>query len=479
MDKVTISPYLFRSLDIRGADPEYVKSQNITPGSLKEKSAHGCPLGVDQAYVIGRSIAEQFRPQKIVVGQDTRLSSPELAEALIKGLTDQGVNVDSIGLVTTEAFYFAIGNYKYEMGVMVTGSHTIKYLNGFKISKFDNGRVFPIAQGIGMEELKETALNQVFSEPTNKGDVREINILDDFKNHILSLFDYKNFKKQKVVFDAANSVGGKTAEGVIDALPIEAVKINFDLDGNFPNHEPDPMIPENIKQLVSKMDSEKADFGVAWDGDADRMTLVTPDGEILTGSFISPMLLPWVAEKHPNSNVIVSIVMSWASSRAAEKLGMKVVYSRVGNSFIKIAMKDNAAVFGCEEADHFMFEESFWAESSTIPFMIVLDRIAKSGKTFSDLLSEAKGNLLISGDVNMEVKDATKVLQAVEEVYKNEGGQINKMDGLTISFDDWHFTLRPSLNDPVVRLNLEAQSQTKLESEIKKIKEIVDKAKND
>lgn len=474
MGKINISPYLFRSLDIRGADPKYVKSQNIIPGSLKEKSAHGSPLSKEIAYVIGRSIAAQFKPKKVVVGRDIRLSSPELTESLIRGLTDQGVDVDSIGVASTESFYFAIGNYKYDIGVMTTGSHTIKYLNGFKISRYEDGRVFPVAKGIGMDELKEMALNQDFPESTEKGQVKEIDIKEDFANHILSLFDYKNFKKQKVVFDGANSVGGVTAEKIIDALPIEAVKINFDLDGNFPNHEPDPMIPENIKQLSSKMLSEKADFGVAWDGDADRVTLVTPKGEILTGSFISPMLLPWISERHPDSTVIVSIVMSSASKKMADRLGVKVVNSKVGNSFIKIAMKENNAIFGCEEADHFMFQETFSAESSILPFMIILDQITKTGKSFMEILEDARGDFVISGDVNMEVKDSAKALAEVEKVYSELGGAINKLDGLTVSFDDWRFTLRPSLNDPVVRLNLETHSKPKLEEEITRIKGIVE-----
>lgn len=473
MDKIAISPYLFRSLDIRGADPAFVKSQNITAGSLKERSAHGSPLSPETAYVIGQAIAVEFSPQKVAIGHDARLSSPELTESLIRGLTDQGVDVDFLGLVSTDYIYFAIGMKKYEFGIMTTGSHTIKHLNGFKLSQLSDGRVFPIAQGTGMEKLKARAMAQDFPDSDRKGTVTEIDLKDEFAAYLLSLVDYTKFKSQKIVFDAANGAGGVAYEQIIDQLPIEAIKLNFEPDGNFPNHEPDPMIAANVVELVSQIKSEQADFGVAWDGDADRITLIAPGGEILTGSFISPLLLPWVAERHPSTTAVITTPMSWAAKAKAEELGLKIKYSKVGNSFIKIAMKESGAAIGCEEADHFMFAETFYAESGILPVLIVLDQITQSGKSFTELLAEAKGDFVISGDVNLEVKDAAKVMAAVDQKYSDLGGQIDKMDGLAVSFPDWHFSLRPSSNDPVVRLNLEAKSTVKLNEEIAKIKTIV------
>lgn len=474
MEKIDISPNLFRSLDIRGASEEFVKSQNFVEGSLKSKSAYGTILNVEIAEVIGKAITIAEKPKKVVVGHDARLTSPELSKALIKGLLSQGVDVDFIGLSTTDKLYFAIGQYKYDLGVITTGSHTIKDLNGFKISKFDVDRVSPIAEGTGMENIKEIALKQDFSDK-EKGKYKEINIDLDFKNFILNIIRPDKLAQAKIVFDAGNGAAGAAFEEIIDALPIESTKLYFEPDGNFPNHEPDPMIAENLTELSNKMKTKSADFGVAWDGDADRVSFIKNDGTILTGSSVAPLIIQWSAKRHKDLKVITTLPTSLASREVASKFGAKTILAKVGNSNVKIAMKSNGACLGTEEANHFMFAETFYVESGILPILIVLKLMKEKNKNFNQLLSEVLGDRVISGDINIEVHDAKKITDGLAKYYQNEGGIINKLDGVNIEFPDWHFCLRPSLNDPVVRLNLEAMSKSKMKSEIENIKSIISK----
>lgn len=473
MNKIDVNPYLFRSLDIRGSDPKYVEPEDEIPGSSRSKSAYGCKLSNDVAEVIGRSIAIAEKPKKVVVGYDTRLTSPELTNALVRGLLNQGVDVDLIGLSTADKLYFAIGHYKYELGILTTASHATKELNGFKISRLVGDRVVPVADGTGMEKIKEIATSQNFGQSEEVGKLNEIDISNDFTKFILSFFNLSKIAKQKVVFDAANGPAGITHEKIIDSLPIKAIKINFLPNGNFPNHEPNPMIPKNVAETVSVIKSQGADFGVAWDGDADRIALITKKGKILTGSFISPLLIPWVINRHPGATIINTPPMSWASRDLAEKYGDKIKYSRVGNSYVKQAMAEEKSPFAAEEADHFMFAETFYAESGILPVLIVLQSIFENHQTLEELLSDVVKDYEISGDINFVVKNPHAVISAVEREYEKEGAKISKTDGINVDFSNWHFCLRPSLNDPVVRLNVETKSEEKLKAEVEKIKSII------
>lgn len=474
MKKVQITPYLFRSLDIRGAEPDFVKSLDIQPGSAKERSAHGSVLSPEIAKVIGKAIAVSQKPEKVVVGHDARRTSPALSKALIEGLLEQGVDVDFIGLATTDKLYFAIGHYKYDLGIMNTGSHTIKELNGFKISKYKEGKVVPVAKGSGMEQLKENGLKQEFPVTKQKGKLTEKDISDDFKEYILSLVDCKNSNKQKVVFDAGNGSGGGAFEKIIDALPIEAIKMNFEADGEFPNHEPDPMVEENVADLIKEIKKHDADFGVSWDGDADRIAFITKEGKILTGGFITALLLPWVFKKHPHSTVICTPPMSWACREIALEHNAKVELAEVGNSFVKNAMEEFNAPFAGEEADHFMFRETFNAESGILPLLIILQRIAESGKSFSGLLEEAKRGYLVTGDINIEVADPESLLNKLHKYYqsKNLPSSLHFGD-LQVEAENYHFNIHPSHNDPVVRLNLEAKSKKDLEKGVAEVRKLI------
>lgn len=477
MKKIEINPYLFRPYDIRGAEEKYVKSQQIEPGSLRDRSAHGAILNPEIAYVIGRSIADIYQPKSFVVGRDDRLTSPALADALIEGLRDAGVDVDYIGISTSDLLYFAIGYHRYEMGVMITGSHTIKSLNGMKISRLTGNSVTPIYTGYGMEELRDYTLKQDFKVSSKKGRLDQKNIYDGYTEYILSHFpDYKNFKRLKLILDAGNGTAGVVYGQILESLPVDLVKLNFEPDGNFPAHDPDPAVFENMKPLVEEMQKDNAEFGVAWDGDADRIAFISPDGEILTGSHMGSLFLPWVMERHPKAPTVVTPPMTRAYLELAEEYGSPVIYAKVGNSFVKHMMDLNNSPYGAEEADHFMFAECFGTENGIIPLLIILDRISKTGKSYNQLLNEAKRGYHLTGDINIEVRDSDKVLLYLEKHFKEEALEINKLDGLRVEFDNWRFCIRPSSIDPVVRLNLEAKSEADMKLKTELVVSLVEEA---
>lgn len=474
MDKIKIDQNIFRAYDIRGAEEEYFRSQNIKPGSLRSKSAHGAIINAETAYIIGRGVAELFKPKKVVVGRDARLSSPALSRALIEGLRDGGVDVSDVGLATSDLVYFAVGKYEFDMGLVVTGSHTIKYLNGIKICKLTGKTVTPIYCDNGLQELSKICQEQDFERSGTKGKLQKLNCLSDYTNYILSLFPkYADFPKIKVVLDSGNGTAWKIYAKIIEALPIDIVKLNYRPDGNFPAHDPDPMVPENMRPLIDNVKKFGAEFGVAWDGDADRVAFISKNGEILTGSHIGALILPWVASRHPKKPVVATPPMTRAFFGLADDLKMPVIYAKVGNSFVKKAMDENKSPFGAEEADHFMFEESYGAESGIIPLLALLEIMTKTKKHFSQLLSDAMRGYIVSGDINFEVHNCGKVLSTIKEQYSKSAIVIDELDGLRVEFTDWRFCIRPSSIDPVVRLNLEAKSKTILDKKIGEISKVI------
>ena len=469
-----IDKKLFRSLDIRGAEPDYVKSLDLSANPELANSAHGTILDEAAARIIGQAIATTFKAKKVVVGHDARLSSPALCEALIEGLLQRGAHVDFIGLCSTDQLYFAVGHNKYQIGIEVTGSHTIKQLNGFKIVRYKDGKVYPVASGLGMEKLRDSALAGKFSRFKLRGHMKKAEISDIFNRQMLSYFDYGNFAPAKIVFDAGNGVAGVAFERILDSLPIEAIKLNFQPDGHFPNHEPDPMIEENNTQLIEVMQKEGADFGVSWDGDADRIAVITSRGELITGSFFAPLLLPWVLRRYPHATTIATVSMSHAMEEVALANNAKVEISAVGNSNVTLAMDVHDAPFAAEEADHFMFRESYNSESGILPLLIVLDEMTRYGKSFDDLLAEARMGYYISGDVNIEIKDADKTINALLGHFQQQGVACRILYGdLVVDTANYHFALHPSFNDPVVRLNLEAKSPEMLKEGVAEVKNLI------
>jgi phosphomannomutase len=468
MSKTDIDQKLFRSLDIRGvADPRHFDKLR------DDKSAYSVKLTPEITEVIGKSIAQVFKPEKVVLGYDARITSPKLAESIKKSLLESGIDVDIIGLCSTDQVYFAVGYYKYDVGVMITASHAEKILNGIKISKYKDGKVLPVAIGTGLELIRDAAIKQEFEGKYQTGREQEIDIVDDFKNYILKNFEPNNFQSTKIIADPGNGVAGIAYDVIIQTLPLDVEWINKNPDGEFPAHEPDPMVENNVAELKARVESGGAAFGVAWDGDADRIALVSKKHGLLTGSHLGPILTDWVFSKHPRATVIDTPPMTMAFHDKVRGLGGKVEYSKVGNSNIKIKMEEFNAPFAVEEADHFMFAETYSCESGILPLLIILDLISKKGKDLDILVDENLGDIIVSGDININVVDPHKALMKLEQEYQISGNKILHLDGLFVKNDLFHFNIRSSLNDPVMRLNIESKSGAILDHEINNIKGIV------
>lgn len=466
---VEIDPKLFRELDIRGvadADSAYCLRD--------DDCAYSVAITPEIVEIIGKAIAQIVKPKKVVLGYDARNSSPQFAETIKNALLESGVNVDEIGLCATDQVYFAAGYYKYDLGLMITASHTEKILNGIKIARYKDGKVMPVAKGSGLEEIRDAALGQEFEQSNKTGEERRIDIVDDYKNHLLKLFNIHDFKELNIVFDAGNGVAGKAYDNIIQSLPINAHWINQKPDGDFPAHEPDPMIEDNIGEIKDEILQHNADFGVAWDGDADRIAIISKKIGLLTGSHIAPVLLDWVFKKHPHANVIDTPPMTLAFLKKVKKLNGKVEYSKVGNSNIKIKMEEFNSPFAAEEADHFMFEETYSSESGILPLLIIIDTISNTGKTLEELVEENLEGVKISGDINIEVADKHKALMRLEQEYQAPGNTILHLDGLFVKNDLFHFNIRSSLNDPVMRLNIESKSEAVIGHEVENIRKIIE-----
>jgi phosphomannomutase len=434
-----IDPRIFKAYDIRGLHPE--------------------ELDEEGAYAIGRAYAEEFEPRSMAVGRDMRVSSPAMAESLIRGAADGGADVLDIGLVGTEMLYHAVGSLGLEGGICVTASHNPKEYTGMKIVRRGS---LPVGGDSGLMEVRDRALRG-FSEVERRGEVRQEDIWPSFVDKVLSFVDVEAIRPLRVVIDAANGMGGAMLPPVLERLPVDAVRCYFEPDGTFPNHEPNPLLPENREFIVSKTREEGADLGVAYDGDADRCFFVDDTGEFVPGDFVTALLAQSVLEKNPGGKVIYDVRASWSVPRTIEEAGGVPLINRVGHAFIKHRMRKEDAVFGGEVSAHYYFRDFSQADSGVVPFLLMLELISKRGRKLSEILEPYRQQYFLTGEINTPVADVAVKLQELKERYTAEGGRISHLDGVSVEFDDWHFNVRPSNTEPLLRLNLEALSQELME----------------
>jgi phosphomannomutase len=435
---MSISPTIFRGYDIRG---EYPKE-----------------LNENAAYLIGRAFIEHTQAKNVVVGGDMRVSTPALKEALIRGLREQGAHVTDIGLTTTDGIYFAAHHYRFEGAVMVTASHMPKEFNGLKF--LANG-LKPIGKGSGMEELCDIATHQRFSVISKPGKLSNKDIWADYKKFVLGFADVSQIKPLKVVMDAGNGMAGFIVDKVYRDLPIEIIPMFFEPDGNFPNHEANPIIPENRAAIVEKVKETQSDLGITWDADCDRVYFIDNNGKYIDSDFITVLIGLYIVEKNPGAGIVYDIRASHAVKDLIEKAGGRAFAERVGHSYIKLRMRQEDAEFGGEVSGHYYIKDNAYAENGFVPPLWIFEIISEKNKPISDLIAEF-GNYHITGEINSTVKSTDEVIQRLAEKYKN-ANHIDYLDGITIEFADWHFNVRPSANDPVIRLNLEANNQELME----------------
>jgi len=431
------------------------------------RGVYGKNLTDDVAYKIGRAFVSFLRCKEVVVGYDMRVSSPKLSKAFMKGVSDQRANAIDIGMVSTDGLYFASG-FLNKPGVMFTASHNPKEYNGIK---FCREKAAPINEDTGLQKIRAIIEREQFeknhiekNDKTKKtGKIFEKNILNDYAKHVLSFVHKGKIRKLKIAVDAGNGMAGKIVPLVYDKLPIKVIPLYFKLDGAFPNHPADPSKYENLKELQEAVKKEKCDFGMAFDGDADRVFFVNENGEIANSSLISALIIKNTLEKNPNEKIIYNLVCSRIVPEIIRKYGGKAHIERVGHSFIKDTMKRINAIFACEHSAHYYFRDNFNADSGLIASVIVAEIVSRGNKKLSDLLKEFEKYYKIE-ETNFEVKDKGKKLQQIKDYYKKmKPRKIMDMDGVSVEFDDYWFNVRPSNTEPLLRLNLEAVSKEIME----------------
>src|SRR5438445_4468452 len=447
---VPVDPEIFHAYDVRG-----IYGENLTD---------------DVAYRIGRAAAQYLQVPEIAVGRDMRLSSPQLAAALIRGITDQGVNAIDLGMTTTDGLYFAVGKFNFPAGVMITASHNPGKYNGIK---FCRAQAFPISLESGLSDIRDLAVSGQFAEPASKGQVIKRDITDDYVKHALSFIDVSSIRPLKVVIDPGNGMAGLIMPKVFQHLPCELVPLYFELDGNFPHHPASPIEPENMVDVQKKVREVGADLGAAFDGDADRMFPVDEHGNLVDGSMVTAVVSQSLLRKYPGSTILYNLIVSKSVPELINKLGGKAIRTRVGHSYIKAEMRRTNAIFGGEHSGHFYFRDNWYADSGLIALLIMLELVSVEAKPLSELLKPLDRGVR-SGEINSKVDDVQGKLHALEEHFGKNAKSVDHLDGVTLDFGDWWFNVRPSNTEPLLRLNLEAADEDACNARTAEVLELVD-----
>ncbi len=442
---MNINREIFKSYDIRGVYPE--------------------DFDEETAYKIGRYFVECTKAKKVAVGRDMRISSPSLFQALSRGIIEAGADVYSLGEVPTEVLYFATVFYNYDAGIMITASHNPKEYNGLKMLN----KKGPEVEVIRGKDMVGAVGKEKFSVQ-EKGEVKNQNAWNDYLNHVLSFAELGKIDPFKVVADAGNGMAGKSLSFLSSKLPVEVIPLNFDLDGSFPNRSPNPLEKGTEAQITEKILEEKAALGCMFDGDGDRIFLLDEKGKRVRADVTLLILARYFLKKQPGSAVVYNNVCSKAVPEFIEKWGGKPVRSPVGFVNVREKMMENGAVVGGELSGHYSFKGNFYLDSGLISLLILLQVVSESGKAVSELASElspyAKGS-----ETNFEVEDKKKIMDKIKEKYSD--GEQDFLDGVTVSYNDWWFNLRPSNTEPVLRLTIEAEREDLLEEKQKELKEII------
>ncbi len=431
------NPSIFKAYDIRG----------VYPTELDE----------DVAERLGRAVAGHFGVRTVAVGWDVRTSSPVLRQAVIAGLTAQGVDVVTLGVCSSDAFYFAVAQYRFPAGMMVTASHNPAEFNGFKIVR-ENAA--PVSEASGLSELKTLVERDRFTASPHPGTVRDLpGVLDDFAAAVRAAVDWRQIKPLRVVMDAGNGVGGLIAPKVFAGLPLEIIPLCFTPDGRFPNHQANPLLPENRRDLEAAVREKQADLGIAWDADTDRCFFVDERAEFIPGDFVTARLAALTLLENGGGTVVYDLRASHCVPDTTRQHGGTPVVSRVGHAFIKAKMRELDAVFGGEVTGHYYYRfAGSYLDNGWIPALQMLLLRSRSGKTLRQLFAPLRERYHISGELNFRVADTGAVLAALEQRHGPTARRIGHLDGLTIEADGYWFNARPSNTEPLLRVNIEAQT---------------------
>ena len=445
---------IFKAYDIRGHYPD--------------------ALNEDVAREIGRAYVNflELSGSRVVVGRDMRLSSEPLGDAFVQGVIEAGADVLDIGLVSTDALYFAVGHLEEPGGAMITASHNPKDYNGLKLCRED---AIALSGDEGINQIRDLITSGKLPEPDeDAGSVEEGDITEDYAEHCLSFINTEGLRPLKIVVDAGNGMAGKMLPPIFKKLPFEYVPMYFELDGSFPNHSPNPIEPQNMEDLQERVVAEGADFGVAFDGDADRCFVVTEKGVTISGDILATLVAKNVLEKEPGAAIIYSAVCSKALPELVRREGGRPIRTKAGHSIIKPEMRKHDAAFGGEHSGHFYFRDNYFADSGIIAMLTVAELVGRQEEPLSELLVPIDPYFR-SGEINSEVEDQDAVMKRVEEEHyaERDDPEIDHLDGLTVDYGDWWFNLRPSNTEPLLRFNVEASDRETMEKERDELLELI------
>jgi phosphomannomutase len=435
-----VDPSIFKAYDVRGIHPDQIDAE--------------------VAYRLGRAFArvladlEDKPPAELTVGlaRDMRLSASELAARYAEGLTDEGADVVDIGMAATEILYYTVGSLDLDGGLVCTASHNPKAYTGAKLVRHG---ALPLSGDAGIAELRELVERGDPGPPADpRGDVRPEEVSEQFRAHALGFIDASLVRPAKVVLDGGNGMAGPMIGPLLDSLPIEQVRTYGEPDGEFPDHEPNPLLPENRRFVIDKVVSEEADLGIAWDGDADRCFFIDDRGEFVDGDFLTALLAESILSKEPGATILYDVRASRAVRDVVERAGGTAIVNRVGHAFFKTRMRETGAAFGGEVSGHYYFRDFYCADSGTLPALLILELRSLKGRSMSELLAPLRERYFISGEINSEVANQDAKMREIEQAYSD--AEISSLDGVSVDYEDWHFNVRPSNTEPLLRLNLES-----------------------
>jgi phosphomannomutase len=450
---------IFKAYDIRGIYPDQINTEDAW------KIGHATAQflrSVLSGYQRGQKNA-----QAVCVGHDMRTHSKTLTKALIDGITSAGANAINIGMIDTPQMYFAINHLGTCGGVQVTASHNPAKYNGFKISGIG---ARPIGVNTGLKDIEHIALALIHTKAAGAGSVEKTDLTEEYKNHVLK-FLKPNIRKMTIAIDASNGMAGRMIPVIFGDLPIKIIQLNFQCTGKF-KHEPNPLIEENLAELKQTIKTEKCDLGICFDGDADRLMTVDEKGKTIGCDLLTALMAPYFLKDNPNSTIVYDLRSSWVVPEEIIKHGGTPRRERVGHAFMKKALRDSHGVFGGELSGHFYYRDNFWADSGMITLVHVLNILSDSGRPASELIKPLR-RYFASGEINFEVEDKQAKMDELARRYKD--GDIDNLDGVTISFKDFWLNCRPSNTEPLLRLNVEAKSKKLLDEKLAEIKKVLGK----
>jgi phosphomannomutase len=433
-----VSPHIFKAYDIRGL------YERDIDGDVAEQ------IGRAFAHVLADLSGKKVTALTVALGRDMRLSAPELAARYRDGMVHEGVTVLNAGQVGTEMLYWLVGSRDLDGGLMCTASHNPKAYTGAKLVRRG---ALALSGDEGIQDIRRL-IESGIPEPLGGGDCESVQIYEEFQEAALRFIDPQLVKPLRVVVDGGNGMAGPMVGPLLERLGLDLVTAYWRPDGNFPDHEPNPLLPENREFIIRTVIEERADLGIAWDGDADRCFFIDDTGSFVDGDFLTALLARSLLEKAPGATILYDVRASRAVRDIVRENHGTALMNRVGHAFFKTRMRETAAIFGGEVSGHYYFQDFYCADSGTIPALLILELLSRSGRRLSEMVAELRSRYFISGEINSTVDDAEAIMRAIERRYSD--GRVQRLDGLSVDYDDWHFNVRASNTEPLLRLNLES-----------------------